>query len=178
MGRHERPDAVEALAVQLDGQPAVALLLEELVGPAIPDLDGAGAVLSGRDRALEVAVLERVILHVHREVPLTASERDSLRHRPARERAVALEPKVVVQAPRIVSLDHESGFRARPSRLSERLRRLPGSALAPILVEAHLWIVARSATRSLPIGCKMPLFPAQPVIRAGDKPVEGGENVR
>ena len=45
-GRHERPHAVEPLAVQPDGQPAVALLLEELVRPAIPDLDRAGAVLA------------------------------------------------------------------------------------------------------------------------------------
>jgi molybdopterin-guanine dinucleotide biosynthesis protein len=83
-----------------------------------------------------------MILHVHREMTLSAPKRDSLRHRPARERTVTLEPKVVVEASRVVSLNHESGCRARPSRLSERLRRLPGSALAPILVEAHLWIVA------------------------------------
>ena len=38
--------------------------------------------------ALEVGVLERVILDVHREMPLAASERNALRNRPARESAV------------------------------------------------------------------------------------------
>ena len=53
-----------------DGEPAVLLLLDELVGAPVPDLDRAGAVLPRRDLALEVAVVERVILDVHRQVPL------------------------------------------------------------------------------------------------------------
>ncbi len=177
-GRHERPHPVETLAVQTYGQSSVTFLLEKLVGSAIPDLDRAGAVLAGGDLAFEVAVLERVILDVHREVSLAAPERDSLRNRPAGECSVAFEPKVVVETPRVVSLDHESRLRARSSRLAERLRCLPGTALPAIFVEAHLWIVARFATLSLPTGCTLTLFPAQAVIRAGDKPVEGGENLR
>ena len=46
--RHERPQALEPLPVEADGEPAVALLLDELVGPVIPDLDGARAVLAPR----------------------------------------------------------------------------------------------------------------------------------
>ena len=70
-------------------------------------------------------VLERVILHVHREMALAASKRDALRHRPARERAVALEPKVVVKTSRGVPLDHETRVRAR------RLASPNGSGVFP-----------------------------------------------
>jgi hypothetical protein len=119
-----------------------------------------------------------VVLHVHREMPLSTPQRNSFRHRPARERAVTLEPKVVVEPPRGVSLDDEPRPLARGRSSSERLGRLPRTTLRLVVVERHLWIVARNATRSLPTGCKMPLFPAQTALGAGDKPVEGGENVR
>ena len=69
MGRHERPGPVEPRPVQPDGQPSVLLLLEQLVGAAVPDLDRARAVLPARDLALERRVLERMVLHVHGERP-------------------------------------------------------------------------------------------------------------
>ena len=65
--RDERPAAVQARAVQLDGELAVPLLLEQLVGAVVPDLDGAGAVLALRDLAVERRVLERVVLDVDGE---------------------------------------------------------------------------------------------------------------
>ena len=71
-GRHERPDTLETVAVELDREPAVPLLLEEVVGAPVPDLDGAGAVLAGRDHALEVRIVERMVLDVHREMALSA----------------------------------------------------------------------------------------------------------
>ena len=46
--------------METDGQPAVALLLDELVGARVPDLDRAGAVLALGDLALEAAVVEPV----------------------------------------------------------------------------------------------------------------------
>src|SRR5207244_6623676 len=82
--RHERPGALEPLAVQADGEAAVLLLLQELVGAAVPDLDRAGAVLAFRDLALEARVVERVVLDVNGERPLAGLERHALRHRPAR----------------------------------------------------------------------------------------------
>src|SRR5207244_6245760 len=88
-------------------QPAVLLLLDELVRALVPDLDGARAVVPLRDLALEARVLERMVLDVHGEVLLARLERHALRHRPARERAVALEAEVVVEPPRIVPLDDE-----------------------------------------------------------------------
>jgi hypothetical protein len=112
--RDERPRPVEPLAVQTDGQPAVFLLLHELVGAAVPDLDRTGAVLPLRDLALEARVLERVVLDVDGEVLLARLERHALRHRPARERAVTLEAEVVVEPPRVVALDDEDGRALRP----------------------------------------------------------------
>ena len=144
---------------------AVTLLLDQLVRAAIPDLDGPGAVLAGRDRALEVAVLERMILDVNGEMPLAAPQRNALRHRPARQRAVSLETKVVVQPTSVVALDDEAGLRRTPLLRAERLGRLPGAALPAVFVERHLWIVAINATLSSPTGEKFGEIPAQRLFR-------------
>ena len=125
--RHERPQALEALAGEPDGEAAVGLLLDEVVGPVVPDLDRAGAVLAGGDLALEPGVVERMVLDVHGEVALPGLERDPLGNGPARQGAVALEAEVVVEAARVVALDDEHRL-ARPSPSAERLGRL---ALAP-----------------------------------------------
>ena len=45
LGGHERPEALQPLAVEADCQAAVVLLLDELVRAPVPDLDRAGAVL-------------------------------------------------------------------------------------------------------------------------------------
>src|SRR5205823_7546797 len=94
-------------------QASVALLLDELVDAAIPDLDGAGPVVPLRDLALETAVFERVVLDVDGQVLLAGLERNALGHRPGGEDAVALEPEVVVQPTRVVALHDED----RPARL-------------------------------------------------------------
>ena len=95
--------------------------------PAVPDLDRPGPVLTRRDLALEGGVVERVVLDVHGEVALPGLERDPLRHRPARERAVALEAEVVVEPARVVALNDEERSRRSP--------RLPpnGSGVAPFV---------------------------------------------
>src|SRR5205823_11582132 len=59
MSRHERPSSLELRAVQTHGQTAVLLLLEQLVGAGVPDLDGARSVLALRDLPGEGRVLER-----------------------------------------------------------------------------------------------------------------------
>ena len=93
--------------MEAHGEAAVLLLLDQLVGAAVPDLDRAGAVLPGRDLALEVRVVERVVLDVHGQVPLARLERHALGHGPAREHTVALEPEVVVQPAGGVALHDE-----------------------------------------------------------------------
>ncbi len=115
-------------------EPAVALLLEQLVGAVIPDLHRPRAVLAAGDLAGERGVGERMILDVNREGASTGIERDALRHRPRGERAIALEPEVVVEATRVVTLDDEDRLGARRAAL-ERLRRRAGRALAAIAVE-------------------------------------------
>src|SRR5207248_3417891 len=130
--RHERPSAVEPLAAQADGEAAVLLLLDELVGALVPDLDRTGAVLPLRDLALEAGIVERVVLDVDGERPLPRLERHALRHGPARERAVALEAEVVVKPPCVVTLDDEDRLLALFLGLAKRLRGLLRVALAPI----------------------------------------------
>ena len=128
---------MQPLAVELDREPAVSLLLEQLVRAAIPDLDRAGSVLSRRDLALEVGVVERVILDVHGQMPLSCVLRDPLWHGPAGKRPVALEPQVVVQPARVVALHDED---RRASALAAPTERLGGSlriALAAVLLERH-----------------------------------------
>jgi len=166
------------LAVEAHGQSAVPLLLQEVVRAAIPDLDGSRSVLAGRNHALEVAVLERMVLDVDCKMPLALLQRNAFRHRPARERTSALEPEVVVEAPRGMPLDHEAKLLGVALFGAERLRRLPRIPLPAVLVEAHLWIVARNATRSLPRCCNTRFFPAQTHYQAGDKPVESVESLR
>jgi hypothetical protein len=76
------------------------------------------------------------------EVPFTPSHRDSLRNGPTCEGAVAFEPKVVVEPPRGMPLDDEAQAGISTVTSLERLGRRTAPPLLPILVEAHLWIVA------------------------------------
>ena len=94
--------------MRAEGQPSVALLLDELVGAAVPDLHRAGAVLALRNLALERRILERVVLDVHGEPSRSGLQRQALRDRPAGERAVPLQPQVVVEPARVVALDDET----------------------------------------------------------------------
>ena len=71
----------------------------------VPQQHLAGAILLLGDDALELAVLERMILRLHRQALVRGIEARSFRHRPALQHAFELEPKVVVQARRIVALD-------------------------------------------------------------------------
>ena len=131
----ERPRTVQSFALEANGQPAVLLLLEQLVGAVVPDLDGAGTVLALRNLPFERCVVERVVLDVHGEVLLAGFERHALRHGPARERAVALETEVVMQPARIVALHDEDWFLRPPRLRTERFRGLLWIALAPVLGE-------------------------------------------
>jgi hypothetical protein len=96
--------------MEADGEPAVPLLLDELVRAPVPDLDAAGTILPGRDLTLEIGVLQGVILDVDGECALAGLERDTFGHCPAGKRAVALEAEVVVEPPGVVALDDEDRF--------------------------------------------------------------------
>src|SRR5690606_31532975 len=75
---------------------------------AVPDHDGAAAVLTLGDRALEVAVVERMVLHLDREPLVLGVARGSARYGPRLEHPVHLEPQVVVEPRRIMLLDDEA----------------------------------------------------------------------
>ena len=146
--RDEAPDPVELLSLEPHRETAVRLLLEDLVGARVPDLDRACAVLALRDLAFEGRVAERVVLDVDREVLQAGLERDALRDGPAREHAVALEPEVVVEPPRVVALHDEQRFLASLAARAERLRSLLRIALAAVLAELRLGHGYPSSARS------------------------------
>src|SRR5262249_29338334 len=130
-----------------------------LPGAAVPEHHGAAAVLALRDDALEAPVLERVVLHVHREALVGGIEARSLRHRPALEHALELESEVVVQPRGGVLLDHEYSITARTFGDGRRGRALglggPREAtLAPVLPQRAVGGAAHglSPSRSPPGG--------------------------
>ena len=144
VSRHERPDALEALAAKAHLEPAVILRLEQLVGAVIPDLDGSRAVGALRDLAGEGRVVERVILDVNGQGLRSRLDRHPFRDRPGRQRAVALQAEVVVEAARRVLLDDEHG-RAAAALAAERLRGGLRVAFLPVLLEfRHSSYSARS----------------------------------
>ena len=121
--------------MQAHGQAAVGLVLHQLVGAGVPDLDRPGPVLARRDLALERPVLERVVLDVHGQRLVPGADRDPLGHRPAGQRALALEPEVVVQPARRVALDDEDRRAAPAVAAREGLRRRRRVTLAPVLLQ-------------------------------------------
>ena len=124
--------------MQADGEPSVALLLHELIAPAVPDLDGPRTVLPGGNLTLELRVVQRVILDVHGEMAASRRERQPFRHRPAEQHPVPLEPEVVVEAASLMPLNDEAREPARRTS-SERLGRRLRIALAPVLARRHGW---------------------------------------
>ena len=112
---HDREATTDLLAIEAELQLSVAnrrggvgrfgLRLERA---PIPHDDVARTVLARRDDALEVEVLEGMVLDMDRHPPLIRIEARATRHCPADQHAVDLQPHVVVQARRAMALDDES----------------------------------------------------------------------
>src|SRR5215475_12027479 len=134
---YQRPAAVELLAFEFElempllvGLPSIRL---RRPGSAIPDHDRPGAVFLGRDDPLELTILERMILNVHRQALVVGIEARALRHRPAQQYAIEFETEVVVHTPRGVLLNDEAERAGAPLLyLPARLRCHPEVALLPI----------------------------------------------
>ncbi len=110
---HQHPAAVQPLAVQRELQVALrqALLRRHALRrpvAAVPQLHRAAAVLALGDGALEVAVVERVVLDLHGQALVVRVERGAAGHRPGLEHAVEFEPQVVMQPGGVVLLDDEA----------------------------------------------------------------------
>ena len=142
------PGAAQLVAAQLEVELAAAhpllRILERHPQAAVPDDHGTGAVVAFGDHALEVGVLDRMVLDFHRQALLVDVVRRPLRHGPRQQHAAEFEAEVVVQAPRRVLLDakemsgsRRSGYRCR--RLldiaAERFGRAVGRALVAILLQ-------------------------------------------
>ena len=143
IGPDDRVSALEALAVQDELDLALAeadaggwLAWLGLPGSPVPDDDVSPAVLLRRNDALEVEVLDRVVLGAHRQAADLRVEGRALRDGPADEDAVDLEAEVVVQRRRAMPLNGEAAA-ALDDLVRSRLRSLPEVALAPILLQWH-----------------------------------------
>ena len=96
-----------------------------LPGSVIPKHDGAAAILPLRDGSLKVAVIQRMILDLHRQRLSSGFMTGPVRHRPALENAIQLQPKIVVKPGRLVLLD-QIGLTATSVRASRRRARPSG----------------------------------------------------
>src|SRR5205085_11892612 len=75
---------------------------------AIPKHDGATPVFTLGDCALEVAVVERVVLDLHGQAPVTGVEGWPFRHRPGLEDPVHLQAQIVMQPGSRMLLDDKT----------------------------------------------------------------------
>ena len=142
-GPDDREAALHLLAAEAelqlavgDGLPRIERRRLGLPGAPVPDDDVAGAVLLGGDDALEVEVLDRVVLDVDRHPPDGRVERGALGHGPGHEHALDLQPEVVVEPGRPMALDDEAPGRAGDGG-GRRLRGLGEVALATVFLERH-----------------------------------------
>src|SRR4051812_24969602 len=113
-GADQHETAAQLLAVHVEmqlagGQRGGRIVgVRRLPGAVVPDDDVAAAVLAGPDDTLEIAVTQRVVLDLESRPADFRVERRAFRHRPARQRAAHLQPEVVMQPPRPVTLHDES----------------------------------------------------------------------
>ena len=104
------------------------LLAVHIIVAAIPDHDSAAAVVALRDHALEILVIDRVILDLDREMFFAPLPGDALGHGPGFQNAVHLQPEIVVQPARVMFLNDEARRARDPlrPRLFLRAARLGG----------------------------------------------------
>src|ERR1700724_4915142 len=96
------------------------------VRTVVPDGDLVGTVGEG---ALELRVVNRVVLRATGHPPVLRVDRGAARDRPRHQDAVDLQPKVVVVAARRMMLDHKLW----PAITSTSALRLPGTSPSPPL---------------------------------------------
>ncbi len=136
----EHPPAGELLAVEVELQ--VSLLEGKARldhgGPrsAVPEHDRPRPVFALRDDPFEGAVVDRVVLDVHGEPLVARVEGRTLRHGPAQEDTVELQPKVIVQTRCRMLLD-AVGVPPGRTCLGGRLGRLGEVALLLVVLEGH-----------------------------------------
>ena len=132
---HERELAAQLVALEVEQELSARepffRVLDGNPAPEVPDDHGPRPVVPLGNHALEVRVLDRMVLDVHGEPLLGRVERGALRHRPGEQHAAPFEPQVVVEPARGVLLHHEQA-RAVGALGPERLRSAVGVALGAI----------------------------------------------
>ena len=146
-GVDQREPTAQLLAEELElelagcqrGRRIIGLL--RLIRAPIPDDGIPCAVLATRDDALELQVLDGMVLGARGKPAGGRIEGGTLWNGPASEHPVHLQPEVVVQSSGSVAPHHEApGTLADQPRL--RLRRLPEVAFLPIGLERHARMVS------------------------------------
>ena len=110
---HQHPAAMQLVAMQVEFQVALleaALGIFRIPSAAVPQLHRAAAILVLRDRAFEIAVVERMVLDFDRKPLVMRVKRRSSRDGPGLEHAVEFEPQIVMQARCGMLLDHEAAL--------------------------------------------------------------------
>jgi hypothetical protein len=150
---------VQLLAVEPEVQPALAQGLARIAilgrpHAAVPQQHLARAVLLLGNHAFELAVVQRMVLRLHREALVGRIEARPLGHRPALQHAFELQPEIVVQARRRVALDVVAQLlpRARglPAARFRRKREVPHLAVP---AEPIVHDLAHQQTASPPGNC-------------------------
>ena len=113
---HQHPAAMQFLAVQAEFEIALGQHLVGVAfrrpGAAVPQHHRAAAILALGNGALEVAVIEGMVFHFHRQPLFGRVQRRPARHRPGTKGTVQLQPEVVMQPGRGMLLDDK----AQPGR--------------------------------------------------------------
>ena len=171
-GPEEGVLALEALPLEGEDHLVVAELLG-VVGAGVPDLDRPRAVLALRDLALELEVLERVVLRPHRQAVLLRVVRDPVGDRPGRERAVALEAEVPVESAGAVLVDYEPRRGAAlPAGAGLRRGALPPAVLGGRALSSAVLGGRRLAPALLPgLRARLRRAPEVPLLLVRAKPV-------
>ena len=140
---HQVPASAQLLALERELEMALAILLHRVAAlgdpaPAVPQEHRAASVLALGNRALETAVLERMVLDLDRQALFRRVEARTLGHGPAPQNAFHLEAEVVVQPGGRVLLDEVAQRGPAGAVLLARgLGGLMKVPLAPILTQSH-----------------------------------------
>ena len=117
---------------------AVAVL-EHFERADVPQHHAARAVVALGNVAFEVAIADRVILDMHRQLLRQWDLGWALWNGPALQRAADLKPQIVMQAGRVVALDEQTPLRVlgRFDGCRGRFGRVLELAFANVLLERH-----------------------------------------
>jgi len=142
---HEHPAAMEFFSAQLELQAAVAVtfpwIADGFPRSSIPQQDRSAAIFAGRNNALKAAVLQRMVLNVHRQPLRGGVKRRPFGDGPAFQNAIEFQTKVVVQMRRGMLLDNERQLLVVGDSPAPRFRRDAEIPLASVFGESHGGVV-------------------------------------